>query len=184
MASRLLERGDRVTRTSSLGRLFDAVAFLLGVCDVNRFEGQAAAALESAALESAPVEHLPSDLTALCSNGRESLTIDICPLILVLLAGIEDGRPVSQLARVFHGAVAEMLAKAAHWAAKRAHLNRIVLSGGCFANRILTGDLADRLIGLGHEVFVHRQVPTTDGGLALGQAVVAAARLRRRRQCV
>ena len=109
--------------------------------------------------------------------------LDPCPTIRELVTGINSGRPVSELARAFHGTVAEMLTKAAHDTAKRTGLSRVVLSGGCFANQLLVEQVTDRLSASGHEVFVQRQVPTTDGGLALGQAVIAAARSRRRMGC-
>jgi len=86
---------------------------------------------------------------------------------------------VDELARAFHETVATILAEAAGEAARARGLNRVVLSGGCFANRLLTERVTELLEAAGLEVFAHRQVPPGDGGIALGQAVVAAERVRR-----
>ncbi len=184
LAHRRLEHPRRITQTSSLGRLFDAVAFLLGICDVNKYEGQAAAALEDLALESPPVDPLPYAVSR--SNHDDDaapIQLDVRPMIRRLLEEARQGRPVEQSSRAFHETVACMLAEAARKTAERAGLLRVVLSGGCFVNQLLTQRVADLLGLAGCDVYTHRNVPTTDGGLALGQALTAAAQLRRRTEC-
>ncbi|MFH1418405.1 MAG: carbamoyltransferase HypF [Planctomycetota bacterium] len=182
-ARRQLGVARQVPQTSSLGRLFDAVTFLLGICDDNRYEAEAAAKLEALALGSLAAEPLAYGLIEPRAVGEAPITLDPRPLIRELVAGIESGRAVPELAYAFHETVAAMLAEAAHRAAERTGLNRIILSGGCFANRLLTERIVARLGVAGCDVFTHQRVPTTDGGIALGQAVIAAARARRRMEC-
>ncbi len=182
MADRRLAHPRRAPLTSSLGRLFDAAAFLLGVCDSNRYEAEAAMALEAVARQSPPVEPLAYRLVRTEDNGGPAL-LDVRPLIRDLVAGMKGGRNEAELARGFHETVAAMLADAADLAAERSERDRVVLSGGCFANRILLERLVALLQAAGKQVFVHQRVPPGDGGIALGQAVVAAERLRRRPEC-
>ena len=169
--------GPPTTRTSSLGRLFDAAAFLLGVRDRNHYEAEAPMALEAVAARCAPCDPLEYSITG-GDDGRP-MQLDAAPTVRALVQGARSGRPAPELARAFHETVAAMLAECAARTARRTGLRRTVLSGGCFANRILLERLSQRLRAGGHEVFVHRQVPTGDGGVSLGQAVAAAERLSR-----
>jgi len=182
-AHRRLESKRGVPQTSSLGRLFDGVACLLDVCRVNRYEAEAAATLEALALQGPAVEPLAYGLIEPQTVGQAPMMLDPRPLIRELVAGIKAGRAAAELARAFHETVAVMLVRAAHRVAEQTGLERVVLSGGCFANRLLLERVADRLGAVGCEVFIHQQVPTTDGGVALGQAVIATARLRSRIEC-
>lgn len=166
-------------RTSSLGRLFDAVAFLLGVCDRNRYEAEAAMSLETLAGASEHAEAFPYDLVERGDGGHAPPTIemDFRPMVRAIVDGVKAGVPCARLARGFHETTACMLADAARRTAKLSGLGDVVLSGGCFANRLLLGRISDILQRSGVAVHVHRRVPTGDGGIALGQAVSAAARL-------
>jgi hydrogenase maturation protein HypF len=85
-----------------------------------------------------------------------------------------SGRTADQLAAAFHETVAQLLANGVDYIAVKAGLNQVALSGGCFANRILLQRICQILMRNGREVIVHRKVPTGDGGIALGQAVIAA----------
>jgi hydrogenase maturation protein HypF len=176
MARRFVSQ-SRPLYTSSTGRLFDAAANLLGVCDHNHHEAQAPMQLESLA-RSAPSAN-PLDYDLIERDNHNQVVMDPRAMIRQLVDARRDGEPVSTLARAFHVTLAAMLADAAEHLAEREKLQRVVLSGGCFANGLFTTELTDRLARAGLEVYTHRQVPTTDGGIALGQAVVAAARLRR-----
>lgn len=147
-------RLPRAVACSSLGRLFDGVAWLLGLCDVNRFEGEAAIAVEQAALRGRPGPRLAFDGLA------------PAPLVRGLLAG---GDP-ADLALAFHEAVCDAFAAAV----LRRPEETVALSGGCFANRLLLHGLTRRLEAAGRRVLAHRLVPPGDGGIALGQAWVAA----------
>ena len=161
-----------VLLTSSLGRLFDGVAFLLGLCDHNHSEAQAPMALEAAA--AAGASPLACGIYLAEDGGR---VLDHRPLIRAIVDGVRAGAPVAELAGGFHEALALLLAEAAVDESRATGLTRVVLSGGCFANRLLTERCCHHLKLRGLAAFIHRRVPTGDGGLALGQAVVAAARL-------
>ena len=174
-----MHAGARMPQTSSLGRLFDAVAFLLGLCRYNRFEAEAAMMMEAAARGYPVVTPLPYNRIE--PEGSEAaVRLDIRPMIETILGALRQGRPVGEIARGFHETVAAMLAKAAIQEARQANLRHVVLSGGCFANRLLLERVGALLDEAGLEVYAHQQVPTGDGGVALGQAVVAAERLRRK----
>jgi hydrogenase maturation protein HypF len=176
MADKRLAHTGRPAKTSSLGRLCDAVAFLLGCCDYNHHEAQAAMALEALADSYAGT---PAPLPQTVTEEEDILVLDARPLIAAIVSAMTSGGDLAALARGFHDSVAGMLASAAIHTARRKQLDRVVLSGGCFVNRLLLDGTATALTQAGLQVFTHQQTPPGDGGLALGQAVVAAARIRR-----
>jgi len=159
--------------TSSLGRVFDAVSFLLGLCSRNRHEAEAAMAVEGAA-ESGPAAVEPLAFEVVKDDG--TLRIRLQPGIRELVEERLAGQTVETLAARFHQTVVQALFEAARAACRSHGLNRVGLSGGCFANRRLLSGLVEMLEADGREVLYHRQVPCGDGGLSLGQAVVAACR--------
>lgn len=161
----MLDRGLQSPITTSMGRLFDAVAALSGVRVQAGFEGQAAMALEFAAGEEEAVEPYPLPL-----RDGEPAVADWEPLVRSLLADRERGAPASLMAARFHAA----LARLAEAIALRVGLPRVVLSGGCFQNLRLLRDTQARLRARGFEVWTPRQYPPNDGGLSLGQLAVAA----------
>ena len=162
--------------TSSLGRVFDAVSFLLGLCPRNRHEAEAAMALEaSAAGEAAAVEPFAYEVR---TDGTE-YRLSVLPAIRDILDARDRRVSQAHIAARFHETMARMLAEAARCAARPRRITRVALSGGCFANRRLLTRLTDLLEGDGFEVLYQRHVPCGDGGLALGQALIAAWRLMR-----
>ena len=174
-ATRFASDSHPVVRTSSLGRLFDGVAFLVGTCARNRFEAEAAMGLQVAAAGADRPESLPWGVAELPDG---TLVMEFNALIDAVVAAVGKGVPVGRVARGFHEAVAQMLAACTLRTAAREDLHRVVLSGGCFANRLLLERLWELLGRGGVDVYIHRLVPPGDGGISLGQAVVANARLR------
>lgn len=168
----------RLPVTSSLGRLFDAVAFLLGICGENRHEAQAAMALESTARQVEYAEPLTFALEPAEDTAGLPLKLDVRPMIREILARMGAGQSTAVLARAFHETIAAALAEAARRICRERSLKRVALSGGCFANRLLLGSLVHRLETDGLQVFMNRAVPTGDGGVSLGQAVSAAITIR------
>jgi hydrogenase maturation protein HypF len=155
--------------TTSMGRLFDAVASLLGLRHRITYEAQAAMELEGAA-EAGRLPRLPAPLAfALGDDG----TIDMAPLVRGLLAGLAAGAPVPDLALGFHAAVADMVRHVAARLRSRQGPMPVVLTGGVFQNGTLAELARSALEQDGHQVLTHRTVPPNDGGLSLGQAVVA-----------
>jgi hydrogenase maturation protein HypF len=171
-ATRALLASNAAVASSSLGRTFDALAFLLGVCDRNRYEAEAAMRLEAmATLEGCrTVDPLPFALSG-------DAVIDVRPALSALAERLVAGESARDLSCSIHEGLARALADAAARAAEAHGLERLVLSGGCFANRILLARVFSHAHNLGLKPFWHRIVPTGDGGISLGQAVCAAARL-------
>ncbi len=154
--------------TSSAGRLFDAVASLLGLRHVVSFEGEAAMCLEAVASQSATEEEFDLDLYP---DPAGAGVLDFAPFIRHLVQAFCSGASVPYLARLFHNSLCAALVKAVHDARTRRTIPRtIALSGGVFQNRLLLDRLSRKLENQGFSVLVHRQIPTNDGGLCLGQA--------------
>jgi hydrogenase maturation protein HypF len=156
----LLDKAVNCPRTSSMGRLFDGVAALAGLCFCNSFEGEAAMGMEFAC---AGVEAEPYPVTV----GQP---IDWRPMLTALLANLHDGVDVSVVAGRFHGWLVEVIVQQAIASGQK----RVVMSGGCFQNQVLLEASIERLRGAGFEVYWPQRVPPNDRGIALGQAVVAA----------
>ena len=160
----LLDRGVNCPPTSSLGRLFDAAAGLLGVRAVAAFEGQAAMLLEGLAQRAGQASPLAGGWNVGANN-----MLDLMPL----LAAMADASDPKHAAAQFHATLAAALAEWLHAAAEATGLRTVALSGGCFLNDILTRALTARLNDAGLQVLCARQLPPNDGGLSLGQAWVA-----------
>jgi hydrogenase maturation protein HypF len=167
--TRMLVRNLNSPRTSSIGRLFDAVASLTGLVQRSSFEGQAAMALEFALGQHPPQVKYDIDLITGDNDAQSALILDWRPMLRALLADIEQGVSTAHMAAAFHNALVEALVAVA----QRVGETRVVLTGGCFQNRYLTERAIDRLRTAGFEPFWHQHVPPNDGGLALGQAAWA-----------
>ena len=169
---RQLAAGLNAPPTSSVGRLFDGVAALLGVREAVNYEGQAAIELEMLADEG--VEEAYEWLPTL---EGEALVYDPAPLIRKVVADDLAGVPRPTIAARFHNAVAAMVVVACAEIRARTGLGRVCLSGGVFQNGYLLGRALDGLEAAGFEVYTHRLVPPNDGGVALGQAAIASCQL-------
>ncbi len=164
---RMLESGINAPVTSSVGRLFDAAASLLGLCQRASFEGEAAMAVEDAAGRAGSVADLPEPAII---RDRGPLIIDWRPTLAGLIDGLANGVPVDGLAAGFHAALARSVVAVA----ERSGIKRVGLTGGCFQNKRLAEDVAADLSAAGFEPYWHYRVPPNDGGLAVGQAAFAA----------
>ncbi len=158
---RMIESGLNTVQTSSCGRLFDAVAALTGLRHEVNFEGQAAIELEAIA------DRTVEGRYEFCLTDTE---LDFCPAIAEI-AGSREALPV--ISARFHNTVAEAIVQTC----RRIGLPRVCLSGGTFQNTLLLGRTAPALRRAGFEVFLHEKVPPNDGGIALGQAAIAARSL-------
>jgi hydrogenase maturation protein HypF len=157
--------------TSSLGRLFDAVSFLCGLCEQHCRDGHAAQLLESVA--ETDCEPYPFfELTDLNRN-----TIDPLPLIQAVCCDLTEHVGISVIAGRFHASIADALATLALRAADAHKIDTVVLSGGCFMNRLLSELVCAALGRGGVQVLEHHRVPCGDAGLGLGQAVIAATQM-------
>lgn len=172
---RMMEQGVNSPLTSSCGRLFDAVAALIGIRQQVNYEAQAAIELEMAMAASGE-EGAPYPVTLVAENAR--WIISTRPLFAALVEDLARNDSVGIISRRFHNGLVEGFVQLAVKLRKKSDLNRVCLSGGTFHNIYLSGRLEARLREAGFEVFTQREVPSGDGGLSLGQALVAAAKLR------
>jgi hydrogenase maturation protein HypF len=155
------KKGIGASLTSSAGRLFDAVASILGVRQKITYEGQAAMELEFSSEEGVN-SHYPFDIVE-----REKIEIDWGPIINAI---IEDNEPVPLKAAKFHNTLSEIILTVAEKIGEK----RILLSGGVFQNKLLTEKTVEKLEEKGFMVYTHQRVPPNDGGISLGQVLVAS----------
>ena len=197
----MLERGVQAPVTSSAGRLFDAVASLVGLRQRVRFEGQAAMELECSLEEGRQDAYPIAIRSPVCAGsagipagvlleattaGRDAgapsasisggapAIVDWEPAILGLLEDAAAGATIGAMAARFHNTLVEAIVQVA----QRVGQHKVVLTGGCFQNRYLTEHAVHRLEEAGFRAYWHQRVPPNDGGIALGQ-VAAAMRNRR-----
>ena len=179
----MIERGINSPRTSSMGRLFDAAAAILGICDKATYEGEPAIELEAAAWrafssESAcPTGNMASFSVTESSRPDDCHVLNSRPLFEALLEGIRTGVPAGRLALGFHIAIARSSARIAHEICAREGIDTVALSGGVFMNRLLLQLLTRNLKDAGLTVLIPQTVPVNDGCIAYGQAAIARARL-------
>lgn len=175
----MIERGINSPRTSSMGRLFDAAAAILGICDKATYEGEPAIELEAAAWRAldGKTVRLDGNHTGVFTSADDSPILDPQPLIEALLNGIEAGAPADRLALDFHIAIVRASARIASEICVREDLDTVALSGGVFMNRLLLQLLTHELKDAGLAVLVPHAVPANDGCIAYGQAAIARARL-------
>lgn len=179
----MIERGINSPRTSSMGRLLDAAAAILGICGQATYEGEPAIKLEAAAWRApdSEIARFPDDSAGYSASGPSWLdgphVLGQKALFEALLEGIEAGAPADRLALDFHVAVARSSAHIANDICVREGIDTVALSGGVFMNRLLLQLLTRELKSAGLVVLVPHTVPVNDGCIAYGQAAVASARL-------
>ena len=164
----MLARRIQTIETSSCGRLFDAVAALLGIVSEVTFEGQAAIALEAAAERGIEQRY---DF----ETGGDPIELDFRPVIAAIVKDLLWGRRVSEISACFHNTLSAAIGEVC---SQLRGPNRVCLSGGSFQNLYLLGRTVVELRRRGFAVFLHAQVPANDGGLSLGQAMIANQLLR------
>ncbi len=170
-----LRTGLACAPTSSVGRLFDAVASLAGICHQVSFEAQAAMALEAAAIAAPPVPAGRGYPLPLVTRDG-ALVLDCGELIRAVAQDLLGGTSPATVAARFHRGLADAAVTAARAARQESGLDTVALSGGVFCNALLLSLACEALADAGFRVIRHRKVPPNDGGLALGQAVAGARR--------
>jgi len=174
----MLEKGVNAPVTTSAGRLFDAVAALLGLGQRSTFEGQAAMALEFAATGAETDECYPWRITTITGEDAPSeRMIEVGQMTEAIVEAMRCAVPTSEIAAQFHNTLVAMILAVAQAAGEK----QVVLSGGCFQNRLLLERTVAALRGNGFHPYWHEQVPTNDGGIALGQVMAA---VREHQPCV
>jgi hydrogenase maturation protein HypF len=172
----MLERGINAPVTSSAGRLFDAVAAIVGLRQQASFEGQAAMELEFALNGVETDEVYDFRIEAQTVNPSSAMVVDWEPMVRAVITDTQCGFAAGLIAAKFHNTLAEMMVAVAH----RAGEERVALSGGCFQNKYLTERVFRRLTAEGFRAYFHQRIPPNDGGITLGQ-VTAALRLPTKR---
>ena len=182
--SQMITKGINSPSTSSLGRLFDAVAALLCLRSEVLYEGQAAIELEMLAQSSHYVQgggHASQMKPyPFIIQYQTPAKLDVTSMVRAIVDDIQQNLPVHEIAMRFHCTIAELLATACLKAREQTGLNMVALSGGVFQNRLLLEQLMLCLDAMSFQVYINRRVPPNDGGLSLGQLAVAAARLQKR----
>jgi hydrogenase maturation protein HypF len=168
-----LAHGVNTPRASSLGRLFDAAAAILGIRRVSRFEGEAAMVLEALAAD------VPGTVLPFCITNREDgiHELDPVPALVMLGERAAAGDSLAVLAASFHDTVVHATAELVRHIHDETDCHTVALGGGCFQNARLLSGLRTRLVHDGYEVLVPRRMSPNDGAISLGQAAIAAARL-------
>jgi hydrogenase maturation protein HypF len=165
----MIQKDINCPQTSSLGRLFDGVAAIVGIRNRVNFEGQAAMELEMMAA---------GDIDSIYDfewQAGDPIQILPAPIIRGVVQDVQNGLSISEIGIKFHKTLIALFSEICLTVRRDYDLNRVVLSGGCFQNSILLTGMIHELASQDFEVFAHQRVPTNDGGIALGQAVVAAA---------
>lgn len=164
----LLKKGINAPLTSSVGRLFDGISSILGIRDFANYEGQPAIALEMVSDESVD-ETYQFELQDV--NGM--IIVDPKSMILQLVKDRDEGKELSEIGGKFHNFVRDAILKVCSILRNKYSINKVALSGGVFQNMLLLEKTYDSLLEKGFEVYIQRLVPTNDGGISLGQAVLA-----------
>jgi len=167
----LLEKDINSPATSSMGRLFDGISSILGLCHLSTFESEAAMALEFAS------EHIENETPystqtapmSLMGNSDDTLIVDWRPHVREIILGCLHGKSVSQMAAEFHHYLTDLILQIA----EKVGCPIVVLAGGVFQNTRLTSLAKHRLRSLGYRVYTNTQFPSNDGGLSIGQALIA-----------
>ena len=168
----MARKGVNAPLTSSAGRLFDAVAAILAVRDTINYEGQAAIELEQLADPGEP------DAYRAATEPAEPFRVRAADLVRAAADDLAAGAPRDVIAARFHNGVAGLVEAGCLLLRERHGLTAVALSGGVFQNMLLLSQVVARLEARGFAVLTHSRVPCNDGGISLGQAVVAAARDR------
>jgi hydrogenase maturation protein HypF len=169
MISEQLEKGVNCVESSSLGRVFDAVAAMLGLGSCNHFDAQLPMVLESIIADRVE-EHYDFELM---NTAEKPLQLDLSKMIRHIIDDIQNDRPPAAISAKFHNTIAAALMQMAKAARESTKLNTVALSGGVFCNRYLANRLIKLLKKAGFSVLFNRYVPSNDGGISPGQAAVA-----------
>jgi hydrogenase maturation protein HypF len=164
-----LEKQVNAPLTSSMGRLFDAIASLVGLSQCNSYEGQAAMELEFAAEAAASDRSYSFQLVPPADAEHGAILVNWGPVVEAVLKDLRAGVQPGLIAAAFHNSLAEMASEVA----KTVNADRVILSGGCFQNRYLTERTITSLRAGGFRPYWHQRIPPNDGGISVGQVVAA-----------
>jgi len=170
----MIERSLNTPFTSSCGRLFDAVAALCGICPDTSYEGQAAVELMNVAGGRMDGSSFSYEIDTFSSQVARLLVV---PLVRDVVSALDHGTDICEVSRRFHVTIVTMFCDIAVRASRASGLKTVALSGGVFQNSLIFEGMVDRLRRAGLQVLTHSLVPCNDGGISLGQAVIARRRV-------
>jgi hydrogenase maturation protein HypF len=170
MISEQLEKGVNCVETSSLGRVFDAVAAMLGLGRYNHFDAMLPMALEAIIAEGIEENY---DFELINTTGKP-LRLDLGKMIRQIIDDVQNDQPPAAISAKFHNTIAAALLEMAKTVKESTKISTVALSGGVFCNRYLINRLVNLLKQNDFSVFFNRDVPSNDGGISLGQAAIAA----------
>lgn len=173
LVNAMLARGINTIQTSSCGRLYDAIAALIGIRNEVSFEGQAAIELEGAAMDGIAERY------SFSIDENAPMQVDVRPMIEDIVRDLARSRSRGHISACFHNTIAAAVIDVCSRIRKSEKLDRVCLSGGTFQNVYLVERTVRGLQDSGFEVFLHEKVPPNDGGISLGQAVIASQLLQR-----
>jgi hydrogenase maturation protein HypF len=170
--------------TSSVGRLFDGISSIIGICDFAGYEGEAAIKLEKIiqgighpALQGYGAGRAESGYSFKYKDENGIIIIDWGPTIRGVARDLKAGVKKPEISLKFHNAICDMIKDVCNILKKKYKIKKVCMSGGVFQNKYLSGRLKPMLVKEGFNVYGHKKVPTHDGGIALGQAILAYQRL-------
>ena len=183
LLTRIVDKRINSPLTSSMGRLFDAVSSILGICDVAGYEGQAAIELEKEITLHASSLGFARDRRFTLHDKynfkhrdeKGVVIIDSRPVIKGIIKDLHLKKKRSEISLKFHNAVSNMILEVCVILREKFHIEKVALSGGVFQNRYLASSISPILERRGFKVYLHKDLPAHDGNIALGQAVLAAA---------
>ena len=182
VCEQMIERGLNTPHTSSVGRLFDAVSALLGLCTQPTYEGEPAIMLDAAREEGADKD--PAYAIAITKNAATETStahdtsvvlLDAEPLVRAVLDDLVAGVPAGVISQRFHDAIVDAIVQVAELVRAMYDISLVALSGGCFMNRYLVEEATARLGEAGFTVALNASLPPNDGCVSYGQAVIASA---------
>lgn len=172
---RMIEKRINSPLTSSMGRFFDGVSSLLGICDVNTYEGQAAMELESVAqdLSSSSGNLLTQKYRYEIQEEKGTFIVDPAWIVRGIVEDLQKRVTASVIAYKFHNSIADIIKEVSLKIKERTDISRVAFSGGVFQNRLLLGLALRKLTERGFICYYQKKVPPNDGGISLGQAIIA-----------
>ena len=173
-----LQRKTNCIMTTSAGRLFDAVSALVGVQDINHYEGEAPILLEMKGTDYETNEYYPIEL----EDNKDSFSIQIFPVIDGIIRDIRENAGAQMISAKFHNTIARIIVRGCCRIRAYVQGSQVALSGGVFQNKLLLDTVVPLLEQNGFSVLLHRKLPPNDACISLGQAVVAAARLQQQKK--
>ncbi len=178
--AKMMEKEVNSPLTSSCGRLFDAVASLGGIRDKMTFEGQAAMDLQAVSKRDGAPPYGMCFKEISDGAGKVMVEMDPCPVIREMVEDVQKGRSLGEMGGRFHETVIQGFSLAALKVRDSTGINQVVLSGGVFNNGLILTGILKRLENMGMRVYTHGKVPAGDGGISLGQAVIAGTSARKK----